>query len=98
MIAVPCWSVGDRLSGNVQRVQHRRADDDCGAVLVVVKHRDIEALTQFALDDEAFGRFDVLQVDAAEGRLQCGDDIDQFVRVAFVDFNVEHVDVGEFLE
>ena len=48
----------------------RRARDDRGAVLVVVEHRDLHALAQLRLDVEALGRLDVLEVDAAEGRLQ----------------------------
>src|SRR5690606_19856665 len=81
-----------------QRVDHRRADDDRGAVLVIVEHRDLQPLAQLALDDEALGRLDVLQVDAAEGGLEAGDDLDQFVRVLLVDLDVEHVDAGELLE
>ncbi len=34
-------------------VEHRRADDDRGAVLVVMEHRDLHALAQLALDLEA---------------------------------------------
>jgi hypothetical protein len=62
-------------------VQDGGADDDRGAVLVVVEDRDLHALAQLALDVEALGRLDVFQVDAAEGRLQRGDDVDQLVRV-----------------
>ena len=40
--------------------------DDRGAVLVVVKHRDVEQLAQPLLDDEALRRADVLEIDAAE--------------------------------
>ena len=79
-------------------VQDGGANDDGGAVLVVVEHRDLHALAQLALDGEAFRRLDVFQVDAAEGRLQRGDDVDQLVGVGFVDFNVEDVDAGELLE
>src|SRR5690606_7427392 len=71
----------DLLADHVQGVDHRRADDDRGAVLVVVEHRDVHPLAQLALDDEALRRLDVLEVDAAEGRLQRGDDVDQLVRV-----------------
>jgi hypothetical protein len=67
-------------------------------VLVVVEHRDVHPLAQRALDDEAFRRLDVFQVDAAEGGLQRGDDVDQLVRVFLVDLDVEHVDAGELLE
>ena len=57
------------------------ADDDRGAVLVVVEDRDLHALAQLALDVEAVRRLDVLEVDAAEGRLERGDDVDQLVEV-----------------
>ncbi len=67
-------------------------------MLVVVEHRDLHALAQRALDLEALRRLDVLEVDAAEGRLQRGDDLDQLLRIARVDLDVEHVDAGEFLE
>jgi len=43
--------------------------DNRRAVLIVMKHRDIEQLTQALFDDEALGRFDVLEVDAAESRV-----------------------------
>ena len=76
----------------------RRADDDGGAVLVVVEDRDLHALAQLALDVEALRRLDVFEVDAAERRLERGDDVDQLVRVGLVDLDVEHVDAGELLE
>ena len=63
-----------------------------------MEHRDLAALPQLALDDETLRRLDVFQIDAAEGRLQRGDDVDQFVRVEFVDFDVKDVDAGKLLE
>ena len=53
---------------------------------------------QLALDLEAFRRLDVLEVDRAEGWLQRGDDLDQPVRIALVDLDIEGVDAGELLE
>jgi hypothetical protein len=67
-------------------------------VLVVVEHRDLHALAQRALDDEALRGLDVLEVDRAEGGLERGDDVDQLLRVALVDLDVEAVDAGELLE
>jgi hypothetical protein len=86
------------LADHLERVQHRRAHGDGRAVLVVVEHRDLHALAQLALHVEAVGRLDVFEVDGAEGRLQRGNDVDQFGRVFFVDLDVEHVDAGELLE
>src|SRR6185437_3622743 len=88
----------DLLADDAKTVQHRGADDDRRPMLVVVEYRDPHALAAFALDIEALGRLDVLEIDAAERRLERTDDVDQPVRIAFVDFDVETVDAGEFLE
>ena len=88
----------DLLAADLQRVQHAGADDDGGAVLVVVEDRDLHPLAQRALDVEAVRRLDVLEVDAAEGRLERGDHVDQLVEVLLVDLDVEDVDAGELLE
>ena len=53
---------------------------------------------QPCLDLEALRRLQVLEVDAAEGRLERGDDVDEARRVARVDLQIEDVDVGELLE
>ena len=49
-------------------------------------------------DVEAFRRLDVFQVDAAEGGLHRGDDVDQLVGIVLGELDVEHVDAGELLE
>ena len=67
-------------------------------MLVVVEHGDFAALAQFFLDIETLRRFDVFQIDAAEGGFERCDNIDQFVGVGFVHFNVKHIDIGEFFE
>ena len=89
---------GDVLADVLQRVQDRRRGDDGGAVLVVVEDRDLHALAQLGLDVEALRRLDVLEVDAAEGRLHARDGVDQRVGVVLGQFDVEHVDAGELLE
>src|SRR5207249_2153129 len=58
------------LVHQLQRVQQRRARDDRRAVLVVVEHRDRQRLAQRLLDVETVGGADVLEVDAAHGRLE----------------------------
>src|SRR5450830_8011 len=88
----------DALADHLEAVQDRRTDDDRSAVLIVMEDRDLHAVAQLALDIEAFGRLDVFQVDTAESRFQRGDDVAQLVRIGFVDFDVEDVDAGEFLE
>ena len=56
------------LRGVAQRGQR----DDGRAVLVVVEDRDVQPLLELALDLEAAGRRDVLQVHPAEGRARAG--------------------------
>ena len=67
-------------------------------MLVIVKHRDLHALAQRALDVEAVRRLDVFEVDATEGGLQRRDGVDQLVEVALSQLDVEHIDAGELLE
>ena len=90
--------VVDLLADDLERVQERRRGDDRGAVLVVVEHRDLQALLQALLDLEALGRLDVLEVDPAEGRRDARHRLDEGVDVERVHLDVEHVDVGEALE
>ena len=72
--------------------------DDGGAVLVVVEDRNVHQLAQALLDDEAFRRLDVLEVDAAEGGPRIAHAVDELVDVLGVDLEVDAVDVGEALE
>ena len=67
-------------------------------MLIVVENRNAHAGFRLLLDLETFGPLDVLEVDAAEGRLQRDDDVDEPVDVRLSDLDVEHVDAGEFLE
>ena len=74
----------ERAAGQVQGINQPRCGDDRGAVLVVVKHRDIQQLAQPLLDHKAFGRLDVFEVDAAKGRMQETHAIDELVDIAGV--------------
>ena len=87
-----------RLPASSSAFVHRRADDDRRAVLVVVEDRDAHARLQPLLDLEAFRRLDVLEVDAAEGRLERRDHVDELVDVLLGDLDIEDVDAGELLE
>ena len=87
-----------RLPQQIEAVEDGRRNDDRGAVLIVVEHRDAHARAQLGLDLEALRRLDVLEVDRAEGRLERGHDLDQLGGVALVDLDVERVDAGELLE
>src|SRR3989475_6092238 len=61
-------------------------------------YRDGEGVAQRCFDVETVGGADVLQVDAADGRLEQLTEADHVIRALRADFQVEHVDVGERLE
>ena len=90
--------VAEFLADEAQPVEDRGSRDDRGTVLIVVEDGDTHALAATFLDDETLRRLDVLQIDRAEGRLQAGDDVDHLLRVGGVEFDIEHIDVGELLE
>ena len=90
--------IADRAAGEVERVDQAGGGDDGGAVLVVMEYRDRHQLAQALLDDEAFRRLDVLEVDPAEGGPEHADAVHEFVDVGGVDLEVDAVDVGEALE
>ena len=85
-------------AGQLERIEETRGGDDGGAVLVVVEDGDVEQLLQLLLDDEAVGRLDVLQIDAAEGGAEVAHAVDERVGVLGIDQEVDGVDVGEALE
>jgi len=86
------------LADDFQRVEDGRAHRDGRAMLVVMKNGNLHALAQLALDIKAVRRLDVFEVDGAKSWLQRGDDVDQLDRVAFVNFDVKHIDAGKLLE
>ena len=71
--------VGQVPAEHAHRVEQPGEHDDRGAVLVVVEDRDVEPLLELLLDVEAARRGDVLEVDAAEGRRDAGDRLDELV-------------------
>ena len=85
-------------AGEEAGVDQPGGGDDRSAVLVVVEHRNVHPLLQRLLDDEAVGRGDVLEVDAAEARLEQLDALDEALAIFGVDLDVDRIDVGEALE
>ncbi len=88
----------DVAPGEIERIDQAGRRNDGGAVLVVMKHRNIEQFPQLLLDDEAFRRLDVLQVDAAPALAEQLDAVDDLLRVFRRHFEVDGIDVGEALE
>ena len=58
------------LAGDFQTVEDGRADRDGGAMLIIMKDRNLHAFAQLAFDIKAVGRLDVFQIDAAKSWLQ----------------------------
>ena len=85
-------------AGQMKRVDQPGGGDDGRAMLVVVEDRDFKPFAKLLLDDEAFGRLDVLKIDAAKAWRQHRDGIDEFVGVMRVDLKINAVDIGKFLE
>jgi hypothetical protein len=79
----------DRAAGQVAGVEQAGGGDDRGAVLVIVHHRDLQALAQGLLDDEAFRGLDVFQIDPAKAGLHQGDRLDEGFRVFGGQFDID---------
>jgi hypothetical protein len=86
------------LADQPEAIKDSGADHDSGAMLVIMKDRDLQAFLEGLFDDEAFRGLDVLQIDAAEGGFETSDGLDELLGVAFIDLDVENVDVGKLLE
>ncbi len=83
---------------HAQAVENGGGADDRRPVLVIMEHGNVHTFTQFLLNVETFRRFDVFEVNPAKGRLQRRHDVDEFIGIVFVHFDIKHVDTGEFLE
>jgi hypothetical protein len=90
--------LGERFSLHQKPVPHRRGNRDRGAVLVVMKHRDLHPGAEIGLDRETLRRLDVLEIDRPERRLQRRDDVAETLRIGGIDLDIEDIDAGEFLE
>ena len=90
--------VGYVALGHVYGIDQPGSGDNCGAVLVVMKDRNIHQLAQALLDDEAFRRLDILQVDAAPAFSQQLHAVDKGVGIAGIDLDIHGIHVGKALE
>ena len=88
----------DLAAGEFERVDQAGGGDDRGAVLVVMEDRNVEQLAQLLLDDEAFRRLDVLEIDAAPALAEQFYAIDELVGIFGRNFEIDGIDIGEALE
>ena len=65
---------------------------------IFVKDGNVHLLLQGLLDDEALGRLDIFEIDAAEGGPHQAHRIDEFIRVFGIELDVDRIDVGKALE
>ena len=89
--------LGDVLLDDLEGVDQAGHRDAGRALLVVVPDRDLALRAQLVEDPEALGLGDVLEVEAAEGRLEGPADLDDLVRVLFVEADGEGVDAAQVL-
>src|SRR5688572_7381476 len=80
---------------HLDRIQQSGAADNGGTVLIVVENRDRQSLPQLFFDVEAFGRGDILEIDAADGGLEQLAEANDLVRLFAVQLEVEDVDIGK---
>ncbi len=92
------FHVLDAPARDVGGIEQAGGHDDRGAMLVVMEDGNVHHLAQLLLDDEAVGRLDVFQIDAAEAGTEIAHAVDEGVDVGGIDFEVDGVDIGEALE
>ena len=63
-----------------------------------MEYRNIHQFAQAAFDQKAFRCFDVFKIDAAEGRSEIADAIDELVHVLGVEFQIDGVNIGKAFE
>ena len=83
--------------------QHTRVDkpgggDDRGAVLIIMKHRNVHPFAQSLLDDEARRGGDIFEVDAAKSWLEQLDCVDEAINVFGLHFDVDAIDISKAFE
>ena len=91
-----CGFQGFPLNG--QGVDQPGANDDGGAVLVVVEYRNVETFAQRRFNFKAMRRGDVFEVDPAERGGDGFNHLDEFLRRFDRHFDIEHIDAGKLLE
>ena len=88
------FNVFNLLSCYFKGVDKSCAGDDGRTVLVIVHHRDIEFFFQTTFYLEAFRCLDIFQIDTTERRSDGFHCFDEFFRIFFVHFDVEHIDAS----
>lgn len=102
-IYIPC-TVDDEfhilglLLQKLQAVNDRCQGHHGCPMLIVMHQRDMELLDRLLLDREAVRRSQVLEVDGRKSRRNHLDELDQLVRVLFLQTNRHQVDASQSVE
>ncbi|MNH42570.1 hypothetical protein D3C79_1042940 [compost metagenome] len=67
-------------------------------MLIIMEYRDVHALAQFLLNVETFWRFNIFEVDTTKSGFQGGNNVDQFVWIQLIHFNVKHINARKLLK
>ena len=86
------------LAHDFHSVQQRRTRNDGRPVLIVVEDRNGHRLSQRLFNLEALRSFDVLQIDAPEGRLEKLANSYDLSGVLGIHLQIKDVDIGEAFE
>ncbi|MNC37776.1 hypothetical protein D3C75_863500 [compost metagenome] len=81
-----------------QRIKQPCCNNDGGAMLVIMKHGNVQFFLKPPFNLEAAGRADVLKVDSSEDRADRLDDEDNFLRVLGVQTDGESIHIRKLLE
>ena len=90
--------VFQRTARKLARIDQSCRRDDGGAVLVIMKNRNVHPFFQRLFNDEAIRRGDIFQIDAAKGRFKKFDRINETLRIFGLHLDIDRVDVGEAFE
>ena len=67
-------------------------------MLIVMKDGDVHPLFQCLFNDEAIGRGNIFQIDAAKGRLEQFNRVNEALCILGIHFDVDGIDVGKAFE
>ncbi len=86
------------LAYDLQRICQGCRRNDRSTVLVIVEHRNVQHLLQLFFDVKTFRGFNVFEIDPAKRRGDRCNDLDNFIRVVRIQFDVKNVNIRKFLK
>ena len=90
--------VADILLYNLESVEKSRSNNDSGSVLVIMENGNVAGFLESALDLEAAGCADILEVDSAKAAGEKGDGVYDCVNVLGANAKGERINICELLK